>query len=193
MSNKTIINNLNNDSVLNNYKITKFYDKIYIVNNSILTLQNNLNKLIDQISNLRLDILINNLRNDISNHIYLQIPNINILNNANNNIIKLVNNSDKSILNYNKLALHNDFSLKFKNIDKIFRINYNSNKINNIIFYIYGVYDETIDIIESNINNVSKMVNIYTSDPLIDKTFDLVNLIIKEDKNYALIIIDGRE
>ena len=53
---------------------------------------------------------------------------------------------------------------------------------NNIIFYIYGVYDETIDIIESNINNVSKMVNIYTSDPLIDKTFDLVNLIIKEDK-----------
>lgn len=206
MSYELLIEDLNITLVSNNVKISNYNDNIITINNTLLEIQNNIDLLISKISDLSLRTQIDNLRRDICGltpappeppvvpilPLARDLPNINVDPTAHNNIVKLMHKSENTIFNYNELALTDDFSLKFENMNKVFRVKYSNQNVNNIIFYIYGFKDEVISVVESNVENISNYIaNVYYSDVSVNESLDVVNLLVKEEDNYKLLIIDG--
>lgn len=203
MSYELLIEDLNITLVSNNVKISSYNDNIITINNTLLEIQNNIDLLISKISDLSLRNQIDNLRQDICGLVPAtpvppvlplarDLPNINVDPSAHNNIVKLMHKTENTIFNYNELALTNDFSLKFENMNKVFRVKYTNENVNNIIFYIYGFKDEVISVVESNVENISNYIaNVYYSDVSVNESLDVVNLLVKEEDNYKLLIIDG--
>lgn len=207
MSYELLIEDLNITLISENVKISNYNNNIISINNSLLEIQNNIDILLSKISELSLQKQINNLRTDICGlspapeppgpeppwvTLARNLPNITVDPNANNNIIKLMHKSENTEFNYNELALTNDFSLRFENMNKVFRVKYSNDNINNIIFYVYGFKDEVISVVESNVENISNYIaNVYNSDVSINESLDIVNLLVKEEENYKLLIIDG--
>ena len=200
MSYELQIEDLNITLVSNSVKLSNYSNNLITINNTLVNIQNNIDTLISKISELRLDKQIDNLRQDISGltpappvlPLKRDLPNINVDPNASNNIVKLMHKSENTVFNYNELALTEDFSLKFENMNKVFRVKYSNEKVNNIIFYIYGFKDEVINVVESNVENISNYIaNVYYSDVSVNESLDVVNLLVKEEENYKLLIIDG--
>lgn len=203
MSYELLIEDLNITLVSNNQKISSYNDNIITINNSLIEIQNNIDILISKISDLSLQKQINNLTQDICGltpappeppvlPLARDLPNITVDPNAHNNIVKLMHKSENTIFNYSELALTDDFSLKFENMNKVFRVKYSNENVNNIIFYIYGFKDEVINVVESNVENISNYIaNVYYSDVSVNESLDVVNLLVKEEENYKLLIIDG--
>tara|TARA_B110000046_G_C12944899_1_gene377510 strand:+ start:178 stop:1038 length:861 start_codon:yes stop_codon:yes gene_type:complete len=205
MSYELLIEDLNITLVSTNVKISSYNDNIITINNTLLEIQNNIDLLISKISDLSLRTQIDNLRQDICGltpvvpvvpvpllPLARDLPNINVDPTAHNNIVKLMHKSENTIFNYNELALTDDFSLKFENMNKVFRVKYSNENVNNIIFYIYGFEDEVISVVESNVENISNYIaNVYYTDVSVNESLDVVNLLVKEEDNYKLLIIDG--
>lgn len=191
MSYELLIEDLNIALISNYTNISNYSNNLIQVNSAIEIINSNLNILIDKINKLKLNKQIDNLRSDICGLIVV-LPEINIDPSAQNNIIKLLQKSESTILDYNKLALTNDFSLKFQNMNKIFRVKYSNDTISNLIIYIYGFKDEVISVVENNIVNITNYITTVseTVDSL-NYSKDMVNLIIKEVDNYKLLIING--
>ena len=183
-----LIEDLNITLISNSAHISTYSNKLMQINSAIEQINNNLNILINKINTLSLEKQINNLKSDICG-LTMFLPEININPNAKNNIIKLLHKSENTILNYNNLALSNDFSLKFENMDKIFRVRYSNDTISNLIIYVYGFKDEIISVIENNIINITNYIaNVSNKEKSLN---NMVNLIIKESGNYKLLIING--
>lgn len=191
MSYEILIEDLNISLNSNSTNISSYSNNLMQINNAIQQINNNLNILINKINTLSLEKLISNLRNDISG-LSILLPEINIDPSAKNNIMKLLHKSENTILNYNNLALSNDFSLKFENTNKIFRVKYSNDTISNLIIYIYGFKDEIISVVENNIVNITNYIATVTNtDNSLNNLKNMVNLIIKESGNYKLLIING--
>jgi hypothetical protein len=205
MSYELLIEDLNITLVSNSVKLSNYSDNLITINNTLADIQLNIDTLITKISELRLDKQIANLRQDICGltpapdtpdvpvfDLSRDLPNINVDPNASNNILKLMHKSENTVFNYNELALTEDFSLKFENMNKVFRVKYSNEKVNNVIFYVYGFKDEVITVVESNAENISNYIaNVYYSDVSVNESLDVVNLLVKEEENYKLLIIDG--
>tara|TARA_R110002072_G_scaffold142940_2_gene288827 strand:- start:1089 stop:1949 length:861 start_codon:yes stop_codon:yes gene_type:complete len=205
MSYELQIEDLNITLVSNSVKLSNYSNNLITINNTLANIQNNIDTLITKISELRLDKQIANLRQDICGltpapdtpdvpvfDLSRDLPNINVDPNASNNIIKLMHKSENTVFNYSELALTEDFSLKFENMNKVFRVKYSNEKVNNVIFYVYGFKDEVISVVESNAENISNYIaNVYYSDVSVNESLDVVNLLVKEEENYKLLIIDG--
>ena len=205
MSYELQIEDLNITLVSNSVKLSNYSNNLITINNTLADIQLNIDTLITKISELRLDKQIANLRQDICGltpapdtpdvpvfDLSRDLPNINVDPNASNNIIKLMHKSENTVFNYSELALTEDFSLKFENMNKVFRVKYSNEKVNNVIFYVYGFKDEVISVVESNAENISNYIaNVYYSDVSVNESLDVVNLLVKEEENYKLLIIDG--
>lgn len=197
MSYNLLIEDLNISLTTQSNIINKYYNDIININSKIISIQDNINTILSN----PLDKLINKLLNDVSNlaqtsyNFALDLPDIYFDPSVNDNIIQIIQRSKNTVFNTNKLILKNDFTLKFNDMDKLFRVKYNNNNVSNLVVYIYGFEDEIIDVIETNIQNISHYIaNIYTYDVSLNKNddLDIVNLIIKEEENYKLLVIDGR-
>lgn len=186
-----LIEDLNISLISNSTNISTYSNNLMRINNAIEQINNNLNILISKINTLSLEKQIDNLRSDICG-LTILLPEINIDPDAKNNIMKLLHKSENTILNYNNLALSNDFSLKFENANKIFRVNYSNDTISNLIIYVYGFKDEIISVVENNIVNITNYIsNVSNTANSLNNLKNMVNLIIKESGNYKLLIING--
>ena len=191
MSYELLIEDLNINLISNSLNISNYSNHLIQINNAIQEINNNINILINKINTLSLEKLISNLRNDISG-LSILLPEINIDPSAKNNIMKLLHKSENTILNYNNLALTNDFSLKFENSNKIFRVKYSNDTISNLIIYVYGIKDEIISVVENNIVNITNYITkVSYNDASLNYLKNTVNLIIKEADNYKLLLING--
>ena len=197
MSYNLLIEDLNISLITQSNVINKYYNDIININSKIISIQDNINTILSN----PLDKLINKLLTDISNlakpsyNFALDLPDIYFDPSVNDNIIQIIQRSKNTVFNTNKLILNNDFTLRFNDMDKLFRVKYNNSNVSNLVVYIYGFEDEIIDVIETNIQNISHYIaNIYTYDVSLNKNddLDIVNLIIKEEENYKLLVIDGR-
>ncbi len=199
MSYELLIEDLNITLVSNNVKISNYNNNIITINNTLLEIQNNIDLLISKISDLSLRTQIDNLRTDICGltpappeppvvpilPLARVLPNKYFDQRTHKIIVKLMHKSENTIFNYNELALTDDFSLKFENMNKVFRVKYSNQNVNNIIFYIYGFKDEVISVVESNVENISNYIaNVYYSDVSVNESLDVVNLLVKEEDNY---------
>lgn len=199
MSYELLIEDLNITLISNSVNISNYNNDLITINNTLGSIQNNIDILITKLRELRLEKQIENLRIDICGlepNLVLSkdIPNFNVGLDASNNILRMLHRCKNTSFNYNTLALTNDFSLKFENMNKVFRVKYNdsNNNISNIIFYIYGFENEVIDVVKSNVENVTRYIaNVYENDISLNDSNDIVNFIIKEDDNYKLLLIDG--
>lgn len=204
MSYELQIEDLNIILVSNSVKLSNYSNNLITINNALTNIQNNIDTLISKISELRLEKQIANLKQDICGltpappvvppvfDLARDLPNITVDPSAHNNTVKLMHKSENTIFNYNELALTEDFSLKFENMNKVFRVKYSNENVNNIIFYIYGFKDEVINVVESNVENISNYIaNVYYSDVSVNESLDVVNLLVKEEEKYKLLIIDG--
>lgn len=197
MSYNLLIEDLNISLITQSNIINKYYNDIININSKIISIQDNINTILSN----PLDKLISKLLTDISSlpqpvyNFALDLPDIYFDPSSNNSIIQIIQRSKNTVFNTNKLILQNDFTLKFNDMDKLFRVKYNNNNVSNLVVYIYGFQDEIIDVIETNIQNISHYIaNIYNYDVSLNKNddLDIVNLIIKEEENYKLLVIDGR-
>ena len=203
MAYELLIEDLNITLMSNSVIINTYSNNLIDINNLFINIQNNIDFLISKITKLHLHDQINKLRDDINSlqsteslfetALAKNLPNINVDPNAENNLIKIIHDSKNTVFNNNdKLLLSEDFSLKFENMNKVFRVKYSNTNLNNLIVYIYGFENEVINVIESNIENISNYIsNVYYSDISINESLDIVNLLIKEEENYKLLIIDG--
>ena len=201
MTYELLIEDLNITLITNSETINTYTNNLIEINNLFINIQNNIDFLISKITKSRLHDQISNLRDDI-NSLVLQpietalarnLPNINVDPESQNNLIKIIHKSQNTIFNNNdQLILTEDFSLKFENMNKVFRVKYSNTNVNNLIVYIYGFENEVINVVESNIENISNYIaNVYYNDVSINQSLDVVNLLVKEDENYKLLVIDG--
>ena len=201
MTYNLLIEDLNITLISNSEIINSYSNKLIDINNLFISIQNNIDTLISKITKLRLRDQINKLRDDINSLVPRPIetalarnlPNINVDPNAQNNLIKIIHESQNTVFNNNdQLILSEDFSLKFENMNKVFRVKYSNTNVNNLIVYVYGFENEVINVVETNIENISNYIaNVYYSDVSINQSLDVVNLLVKEEENYKLLIIDG--
>jgi hypothetical protein len=201
MTYNLLIEDLNITLISNSEIINTYSNNLIEINNLFINIQNNIDFLISKITKLRLRDQINKLRDDINSLVPQSIetalarnlPNINVDPNAQNNLIKIIHESQNTIFNNNdQLILSEDFSLKFENMNKVFRVKYSNTNVNNLIVYVYGFENEVINVVETNIENISNYIaNVYYSDVSINQSLDVVNLLVKEEENYKLLIIDG--
>lgn len=201
MTYELLIEDLNITLISNSETINTYSNKLIDINELFINIQQNIDFLISKIGKLRLRDQINKLRDDINSLVPRPIetalarnlPNINVDPNAQNNLIKIIHESQNTIFNNNdQLILSEDFSLKFENMNKVFRVKYSNTNVNNLIVYVYGFENEVINVVETNIENISNYIaNVYYSDVSINQSLDVVNLLVKEEENYKLLIIDG--
>lgn len=199
MSYEILIQDLNITLISNSKKISNYYNNLIETNNVIKNINNNLNILINKINTLSLKNQIDNLVYDISS-LTITLPEINIDPNAKNNIIKLLYKLKNTEFNYNNLLLKdnftseisNDFSIKFENLNKVFRVKYSNDTISNLIIYIYGFKDEIISVVENNIVNITNYIASVNNTDNSLNNYNIVNLILKESENYKLLIINGK-
>lgn len=201
MTYELLIEDLNITLITNSETINSYSNNLIEINNLFINIQNNIDFLISKITKLRLRDQINKLRDDINSLVPQPIetalarnlPNINVDPNAQNNLIKIIHESQNTVFNNNdQLILSEDFSLKFENMNKVFRVKYSNTNVNNLIVYVYGFENEVINVVETNIENISNYIaNVYYSDVSINQSLDVVNLLVKEEENYKLLIIDG--
>jgi len=136
------------------------------------------------ISLSELAIALNNIR---ISPIYDVIPDISHNLTSNNNVTTQLLKSINTTININKeLILTGDFSIYFANMNKTYRIK-NNNNITNYLVFMYNFSNETISIIETDVNNITYDA-FYTEEILSHK---LVNLIALEKSNTNIILIDG--
>ena len=206
MTYELLIEDLNITLITNSETINTYTNNLIEINNLFINIQNNIDFLISKITKLRLHDQISKLKDDINSLqpqldetlldetlLARDLPNINVDPNSQNNLIKIIHESQNTIFNNNdKLILSEDFSLKFENMNKVFRVKYSNTNVNNLIVYVYGFENEVINVVESNIENISNYIaNVYYTDVSINQSLDVVNLLVKEEDNYKLLIIDG--
>lgn len=117
--------------------------------------------------------------------IYNNLPKITIQNNTNNNIVKFIRNSHNVQLNYLENIFANNFSIRFNNLNKSYKVPINDTNINNLVIYVYNLYDETISFETYN----TEHEDIFVTNSLVLNNF--INLINNITDNYNLLVIDG--
>jgi len=117
--------------------------------------------------------------------IYNNLPKLTIQNAASNNIVRILRNSYNVQFNYSENIFNNNFSIKFTNLGQSYKIPINNTSINNLIIYVYNLYNETITFENYNAEDD----DIFVTSSLILNNF--INLQNNITENYNLLVIDG--
>ena len=100
-------------------------------------------------------------------------------------IVKFIRNSHNVQLNYLENIFANNFSIRFNNLNKSYKVPINDTNINNLVIYVYNLYDETISFETYN----TEHEDIFVTNSLVLNNF--INLINNITDNYNLLVIDG--
>ena len=125
------------------------------------------------------------------------IPVITISGDSSNNVMNTMDSVISSDYLYNDLILLQDeFSIEFSQANETYRIptfngmNGVTDISTNIVIFVYGFTNETITIVDTDMNNVANKLPYITDNT--EYIRKMVNLVISNNNNYRLVVLNGR-